>query len=145
MGAAAIPLYLIGKEILDEISAKMIVISYLLYPAIMWSTLTIHPITFALLFIFLLIYAYIKENISLFYLSLIFCPILKENVPLILFPLGSYLLYDSYKEKHLSQKPKYRYILPLLVLTPIYFLFFFKVVIPYFTGAIMFLLHVIHI
>jgi uncharacterized membrane protein len=76
-----------------------------------------------------------KENIRLFYLSLILSLFLKENVPLILFPLGTYLLYDSYKEKRFSQKVKYKYILPLLVLTPIYFIFSFKVVLPHFTGG----------
>jgi len=135
MGAAAIPLYLIGKEILDEISAKMIAISFLLYPVVMWSILTFHPISFAPFFIFLLIYAYMKEKLGLFYLSLFLCLFLKENLPLLLFPLGIYLLYDSYKEKRFSQNRKYQYILPLLILTPIYFLFSFKVVIPHFTGG----------
>lgn len=135
IGAGAIPLYLIGKELLDEISAKIIAISYLLYPTIMWNTLCFHPITFAPFFIFLMIYAYMKENIRLFYLCLFLTLILKENVPLVLFPLGMYLLYDSYREKHFSQNIKYKYILPLLVVTPLYFILSFKVVIPYFTGG----------
>jgi len=63
IGAGAIPLYLIGKEILDETSGKIIAISYLLYPTIMWNTLCFHPITFAPFFIFLIVYSYSQLSI----------------------------------------------------------------------------------
>lgn len=66
ISASAIPLYLIGKEILDEMSSKIIAISYLLYPTIMWNTLWFHPISFAPFFIFLMIYSYMKDKTGLF-------------------------------------------------------------------------------
>jgi uncharacterized membrane protein len=135
LGAAAIPLYLIGKEILDECSSKIITISYLLYPVVMWNTLYIHFITYAPFFIFLMVYAYIKDRTKLFYTSFLFCLFLKENIPIFLFPLGIYLLYDSHKKKIFSQNVKYKYILPILILAPIYFIFSFKYVIPHFTGG----------
>lgn len=137
IAAGAVPLYLIGKEILDETSGKIIAISYLLYPTIMWNTLCFHPITFAPFFLFLMIHSYMKDKTGLFILSLIFSLFLKENVPLVLFPLGVYLLYDSYHGKYFSHNltHKWKYLILLLVLTPVYFIFSFKVVIPYFTGG----------
>ncbi|WP_197082154.1 DUF2079 domain-containing protein [Methanosarcina siciliae] len=137
IGVGAIPLYFIGKETLDETSGKIIAISYLLYPTVMWNTILFHPITFAPFFIFSMVYFYMKDKIGLFILSLFFSLILKENVPLVLFPLGVYLLYDFYNGKYFSPyvSNRWKYFLLLLVLTPAYFILSFKIVIPYFTGG----------
>ena len=137
IGLAAIPLYLVGKEVLDEISCKIIAISYLIYPFVFWNSLLFYPESITPFFIFLMIYFYIKEKFWLFCLSFFFVLILKEDLPVVLFPLGLYLLYDAYKEKYFSQNitGRLKYLLLIIIISPLYFIFSFKIIIAHFTGG----------
>lgn len=136
LSAAAVPLYLICKEFLDESSSKIIAISYLIYPFIFWISIMFYPESMTPLFVFMMIYFYIKDKYRLFCLSFFFVLMLKEDLPLILFPLGIYLLYDTYKGKNFAQDTysKLKYILPVLIISPLYFILSFHII-AYFTGG----------
>jgi uncharacterized membrane protein len=135
LGLAAVPLYLIGKELVDEKTAKIIAITYLIYPTVMWNTLILYYSAYLPLFAFTMIYAYIKNKKILFYISFILCLSTKENVGIFLFPLAGYFAYDGYKTKIFSGRIKWDYLLPVLTLTPVVLIFAIKVFIPHFNSS----------
>ena len=133
IGLAAIPLYLIGKEIVGDKVAKIISISYLLYPIIIWNTIRFHPISFAPLFIFSLIYFYKKEKFSLYVIFLLLSLSLKENVCLVLISLSLFFVYDGVKTKYLAKdvSSKLRYIITSFVLSIIWVYISLKIILPH--------------
>jgi uncharacterized membrane protein len=132
MGAAAIPLYKIGQELLDEAGAKIVAIAYLIYPVIMWNTVSLHFTPYLPFFAFYTIYFYMKKRFDWFCVSLLLCLSIKENEPMLLFMFGLYFVYDAYKSRLLSDKLQIKYVL-LLLLTPIYLIVSMKWIIPYFS------------
>lgn len=136
LSAAAIPLYLICKEFLDELSSKIIAISYLIYPPIFWISIMFYPESMTPLFVFMMIYFYIKNKYRLFCLSFFLLLMLKEDLPLILFPLGIYLLYDTYKGKVFAQNTynKLKYVLTIIIISPLYFILSMYII-AHFTGG----------
>ena len=133
IGLAAIPLYLVAKEIVGDKVAKIISISYLLYPVVIWNTIRFHPVTFVPLFIFSLIYFYKKERFFLYIVFLLLSLSLKENVALVLISLSLFFVYDGIKTNYLSKSisSKLHYIITGLIISVVWLYISLKVILPY--------------
>ena len=133
VGLAAIPLYLIGKDIIGKRNAKIVSISYLLYPSIIWNITQFHPVSFVPLFVFSLIYFYKKEKFFLYVIFLLLSLSLKENVSFVLIPLSLFFMYDGIKTKYLTKNisSKLRYIITGFIVSVVWFYLSIKVILPY--------------
>ena len=133
IGLATIPLYLIAKEIVGDKIAKIISISYLLYPVVIWNTIRFHPVTFVPLFIFTLIYFYKKEKFFPYIVFLLLSLSLKENVALVLISLSLFFVYDGIKTNYLSKNisSKLHYIVTGLIISVVWLYISLGVILPY--------------
>ncbi len=93
-----IPLYLLFRGTLDSVPLSFaVVVSYLLYPPLQWSNLTdFHPQTLATSLLLAVFYfSYIKKWLW-FWLFAVLALTVKENIALVLFTLGLYLVAVSW-------------------------------------------------
>lgn len=93
IGLALIPFYLIAKRNLDEASTFVLVFSFLLFPSLHYINLfDFHTISFAILFIFCLLY-YLDSNDKKFLLFAIICLMIREDVALLISFLGLFIVF----------------------------------------------------
>jgi len=96
LGLAAVPLYMIAKEKLDNSWGVIFVIIYLLYPAVGFTNLNeYHPESFLPLIQFFLFYFFLKNNFKKFFVFLLLCVLSKENMSLMMIMLGFYAWIDK--------------------------------------------------
>lgn len=136
LGTATIPLHKFVKETVDASSANILALAYLLYPSTILNVRNFYPITFLPLFVFLLLYAYKKQRMLLYSLSLLLALGLKETTPFILAPLGLVLLYDQYITQRLGQRTPHRTLTAILtiVISVAWFFIALLVFIPAFSS-----------
>jgi len=122
LGLAAIPLFLITSEKLNNIWGLIFVIIYLFYPAVGYTNLNeFHAESFLPFIQFFLLYFFIKDDFKKFIIFMFLCLFAKENMSLIVIMLGFYALINKRKNKWI--------ILPILS-GIIWFLFYLKVLSP---------------
>jgi uncharacterized membrane protein len=93
LGLSAYPLYLIARKELPEDLSLVLLISYLLYPCLGYVNLfEFHPTVFATLFIALTLYYMHENRFGMYFLFVLFTLLCQENTPLVIIPLGIYLL-----------------------------------------------------
>ncbi|MEI8176944.1 MAG: DUF2079 domain-containing protein, partial [Candidatus Omnitrophota bacterium] len=93
LGISAYPVYLIAKEHLPRAFSLLILCAYLLYPALGYLNLyEFHPTVFATLFLAAAMYCILREKFMYYLIFLLFAFLCQENIPLVVFFLGVYLL-----------------------------------------------------
>lgn len=93
LGFSAYPIYLIAKEELPEKFSLLLLFSYLFYPCLGYVNLfEFHPSAFATLFISFALYYMYKQKLGVYYLFVALTLLCQENMPLVIAPLGIYLL-----------------------------------------------------
>lgn len=134
LGLTALPIFKLSKEMVNKSSAYILVIVYLLYPTIMVNTRFFHPITFLPLFVFTMIYSYYNERTMLFISSLLLSLSIKETTPVLLIPLGLWLLYDLYQGT-VFEPNRWKYIasISIVVMSAIWFIGAFTLFMPAFS------------
>ncbi|PIZ56198.1 hypothetical protein COY23_03480 [bacterium (Candidatus Torokbacteria) CG_4_10_14_0_2_um_filter_35_8] len=91
VGFSCIPLYLICRKILNDLLGILVVISYLIYPALGWASFhefSMKPI--ALFFILLSIYYFFEKNYKKYVISGILALLCKETVAI------AYIIFSLY-------------------------------------------------
>ncbi|MFH1257091.1 MAG: DUF2079 domain-containing protein [Candidatus Diapherotrites archaeon] len=92
LALGAIPLYLIAKKFLNEKSAIVFSLAYLLYPALQFINLReFHESAFAVPLLLCVFYFLFEENWPAFWLSFALTLLVKETAPLALLFLGFYI------------------------------------------------------
>ena len=93
--SAAIPLYYLAKEILNnEKYALLIAYAYTFYPMLHGAALfDVHEVMFLPLIVFTALYFLYKKNIPVFFLLMMVSLIIKEDIPLLVIPIFLYALY----------------------------------------------------
>ncbi|MDD4894882.1 MAG: DUF2079 domain-containing protein, partial [Candidatus Omnitrophica bacterium] len=93
LGLSAYPIYLIAKEQLPKKSSLLLVFAYLFYPCLGYVNLyEFHPPAFATFFISVMLYSIYKDRIGLFAIFAMLALLCQENIPLVIVPLGIYML-----------------------------------------------------
>ncbi|MCM8781765.1 MAG: DUF2079 domain-containing protein [Candidatus Omnitrophica bacterium] len=93
LGLSGYPIYLIAKEELPKRFSVLVLFSYLFYPCIGYVNLyEFHPTVFATFFISMLLYFMYKDRLRAFFVFVILALLCQENIPLVILPLGLYLL-----------------------------------------------------
>jgi uncharacterized membrane protein len=95
IAAAAIPIYLLGRKLLDSTAlATALAAAYLLNPALQQGNLEqFHPEAFLVLFVALAIYAAFEAKPVLLAVSVIACLLVKEDAALLMVPLGVWIYF----------------------------------------------------
>ncbi len=93
ISAGAIPVFLYARERLEsECGATIFVIVYLIHPATVWIGLeNFHPDAFLGLFVGTAIYAALEKKWRLFFVSVLLSLSVKEDVALVIIPLGVWI------------------------------------------------------
>lgn len=134
LGAAAWPLYKLAQELVNQRSAYILSICYLLYPTIVINTRFFHPISFLPLFVFTMLYSYHQEKTLFFTISFILALSLKETTPILLAPLGFWLLYELYYEEIFQYSHlKLVFSISLIITSITWFVIAFSVFMPFFS------------
>lgn len=93
LGLSAYPIYLVAKEELPRPLSLAVLFSYLLYPSIGYvNTYEFHPTVFATFFLSLALYMIYKNRFIPFLISIILALTCQENIPILVVPLGIYML-----------------------------------------------------
>ena len=92
LGLAAIPIYLIGRRVLDRSwQAATLAVAYLLHPAVAWTNVEqFHPDVFALPFLGFAFWAMLTERWRTFFVCCFAVTMVKEDTVLVMLPLGLY-------------------------------------------------------
>jgi Predicted membrane protein len=93
LGFAAVPLYLLTRDLLGSAWLGVAVAAVLLLnPAIGWTNLeNFHPDSYEVLFLTAALYFMVKQRWGWFLLSISLLLLVKEDVPLLVIPLGIYI------------------------------------------------------
>ncbi|MCX5716021.1 MAG: DUF2079 domain-containing protein [Candidatus Omnitrophica bacterium] len=128
LGASAYPIYLIAKENLPENVSLAVLFSYLFYPSLGYVNLfEFHPTAFATFFISATLYFIYKSRFIPFIIMIILVLLCQENLPLVVVPIGIYLL--------LIKRPV-KWWLSTIILGSVWFWIGVYVLIPYFGKGI---------
>ena len=124
LALAAYPIYLIAREELNKRLALTLVLAYLFYPALWYTNLyEFHPTVFATLFLSFMFYCFMKKYFKGFILFMSLSLLCQENIPLIIVPMGIYIIFT---------KREIRWATSLIVSGVIWFWVMVVKVIPYF-------------
>jgi uncharacterized membrane protein len=95
IAAAAIPIYLLARKLLDSTAlATALAAAFLLNPALQQGNLEqFHPEAFLVLFVALAIYAAYEANPVLLAISVVGCLLVKEDTALLMVPLGIWVYF----------------------------------------------------
>lgn len=134
IGVAAFPIKWVTHRLTDERTGTVVAIAYLFNPIVLFNVERFHPVTAAPLFVFLLLYCYQTDRFLAAVGALALLLSLKENTPLLVVPLLAVLLVDGYRFNYFASDPRrtLKYVLPGLVVAPLWLWASFQVVIPYF-------------
>ena len=134
-GLAAYPLYKICNHFLNESTSKIITISYFLYPStIVTAIVGFYPVTFAILFVLLMFYFYLNKKPFLHLISLILLLTSFENMFLVSIPIAFYYIFDTYFNKENLKARLYKYSLPTIFMTIVYYgIFIHYIIAPIFS------------
>ena len=124
--SSIIPLKLIVQKFFEKSLSKLFIISFLFYPTIFYINLYgIAYLELCIPLFFWLIYFLQEKKNILFFIMLILCLMIREEVALVLIFLGIYIFFNK------------RYFLGLLTfsISLIYFVIVFKLIIPYYKGS----------
>lgn len=100
LGITALPLYLIAKEQLDDRLGSLVVVMYLIYPALAFTNLfEFHVTVFATLFLTLMYYFFYRNNFLWFAVFTVLSLLCQENIALVVFMLGLYAIFIKKDKK----------------------------------------------
>jgi uncharacterized membrane protein len=122
--SGSIPLYLICKEKLrSQFLGLAIVLSYLAFGGLQFGyAYGFHEILFFTPLFFWTYYFFIKKHIKIYFLFILLCLAVKEEVSFIVIFWGLYLIYKKY----------YRYALGTILLGILWYILCFSVIFPHF-------------
>ncbi|MGE5280525.1 MAG: DUF2079 domain-containing protein, partial [Deltaproteobacteria bacterium] len=124
LAAAALPLYLIARDVLGRVWSAALVLLYVLYPGLAFTNLyEFHPTVFATLFLSLMLWMYHRRRFIPFLVFLLLAMSCQENIALAAVGIGLTAL--------IGRRP-WRWSLVPLVLGVSYFLFCVRVLMPAF-------------
>lgn len=127
---AAIPLFYLAKEILDERYAIVIVLMYMLFPQLHGAILfEFHEACFIPIFIFTALYFLYRKNIPVFVLLMSLSLLIKEDMPVLVIPI---FIYALYKQMYSMKFEKWLIVIGI-VLASIWLLVSILVIIPSFS------------
>lgn len=127
LGSGAVLVFLIAREKLrSEPASAIFALAYLLQPALGWTNLeNFHPDSFEVPLVLLCLFLMIKQRWRWFLLSVILLLLVKEDVAVLTVPLGLYVARFHNRRAGLAT----------VVLSVVWFLLAFYVVIPAFNPA----------
>ncbi len=98
--SGAFMLYTIVKKDLHPIMALILMILFIFFPANIFALLFEFDFeSLSVIFLFLLYYFYREERFKAFFIVMILIPLLKENMSLIIFAFGIYILFSKKTNK----------------------------------------------
>ncbi|MDP8233718.1 MAG: DUF2079 domain-containing protein [Candidatus Saelkia tenebricola] len=123
LGVTAFPLYLIAKEKLNEKAGLLIVVIYLLYPALGYTNYyEFQAGSFITLFLTLMFYFFIKGYFKRFVLFMLLSLFCQENISIMIFLFGFYAFFTRRDKK---------WVVTPILMGMIWFLVIVGVVLPY--------------
>jgi uncharacterized membrane protein len=131
LAIAAIPLFFIGKFLLDEWGGLIFSFCYLLYPGLHGLNLfDFHELAFLPLLIFLILFCLFTRRFHLFVILSLFAMLVKEDVSILLFTLTLYAIYF----KIFNKKNETRILYGLLLIYVAWLILSLFFIIPYFNS-----------
>lgn len=95
LGAAAIPIYLLSRRLIDHEWALVISVIYFFYPALGYVNLyEFHPTVFATLFLSITVYYYFLNSFTKFIIFLILSILCQENIPFAAIMFGILAIFN---------------------------------------------------
>ncbi|MEY3988066.1 MAG: hypothetical protein RJB50_335 [Actinomycetota bacterium] len=104
IAAGAIPVFLYARRRLEsEIAASVFALVYLIHPATVWIGIeNFHPDSFLGLFIGVALYAALEQRWRLLFVALVLSLSVKEDVALVIIPLGIWLAFRKSRKVGLT-------------------------------------------
>ncbi len=104
ISAGAIPVFLYTRRRLEsEIAASIFALVYLIHPATVWIGIeNFHPDSFLGLFIGVALYAALEQRWRLLFVALVLSLSVKEDVALVIIPLGIWLAFRKSRKVGLT-------------------------------------------
>ncbi len=129
IAASAVPIYLLARDALEDVSAAWcMTVAFLFFPPIVSQHVNqIHDTQFILVFLLFAFYFYHHQRFGLFTLFLVLSCLGKENVPLTLMMFGVYALV---------QRRHWKWVITPWLVSGIALWLSFKVIMPCFRGPI---------
>jgi uncharacterized membrane protein len=104
IAAGAIPIFLYTRRRLEsEIAASIFALVYLIHPATVWIGIeNFHPDSFLGLFVGIALYAALEQRSRLFFVALLLSLSVKEDVALVMIPLGIWVAFRKNRKVGLT-------------------------------------------